>query len=217
MWPTSHDLLTFTSYPPNFDETAAGGLSQTAYDATYPFGWYCDGAPGGHNNLEEIYMYTRLGPKGSSWQIYYTAERGPDCGRVSFSIQGAIPEDATGLGYYLDGIGMPPGSVDRTVGTFYNLDDSGLGGLFYKDLYAGAQDKAGAMLATEFFRIYGDDGAVGTGFTLQDTQQHFDGGSGIYCIRARANGKNGSSSAYKIRFTGPIRIVRKTSDGYNMG
>lgn len=219
MWPMSHDLVTFTSIPENFDCSATAGLhlNQSTVDNTYePYGWYFNQITTSTDSAE-IKMYTRLGPQGSAWQFNYTAEKGPDCGRVSFAIQN-VSEDTPGEGYELDGAGWIPGKLLRTVGTFYTIND-GFSGLAYRDLYAAAQSKNNDPMSTFAFRILGEDGTVGTAVTSPgaDGIPTFNGGAGLYCIKAFVNGKHASSSAYTVRFTGPIRAVRSTAEGYHTG
>ena len=206
MWPMSYDLL-----PRVIDASAldgAGNFFSSTLDATYWTGYYWNNG----GNSSTAYIYVRLGPQGSTWGINIAAERNTDCGILQFGWQ-SLDEAAPGLGYDTGGVGegMIPGSTDRTVGTFYNT--SAFSSL---DLYGTADKNKLWTGAYSQFRLMGADGtalSANGSFDTGDNVDHFNGGSGIYCLRLLVNSKNASSSAYRTPITF-LRLSRFTSEGF---
>lgn len=220
MWPMSQDLLPFSVVDRGLDYdyqatdlTSPGSTSfnTATLDTTYLNGFYFTK----NTNVDHanFLQYVRLGPKGSVWGVIGVAEAGPDCGKLTFGWQ-TISEDAAAT-FYLSGVGFLPGSTDRpTELTFYT------GNTPTVDLYAGVQKKMSTFSVFSQFRIAGDDGApVTANATTQVNNNGYkklDGGAGIWVLRAWVNGKNASSSGYKVRLS-ELRVQRFTSDGFPTG
>ena len=205
MWPMSYDLLPRAMVSAALDGPV--GNWTVTVDSTYWTGFYWNNAGDGN----QACMYARLGPKGSEWGLQVAAERNTDCGKLLFEWQ-VVPESATGDGYDLDGLGLIPGSTSTDFpSTFYKTTaDNTI------DLY-GAADKNKLYAGTySQFRIMGDDGdsitTDGT-YSMADSCYHFDGGSGIWCLKMTVDGKNASSSDYNTRITF-LRLTRYTAEGF---
>lgn len=153
----------------------------------------------------------RLGPYGSRWGMAFVAEKGPDCGKMT--VQAWVgPEDYSGWTTVPDGGLQSPYNVSHTYTQFVDV--------FTQDLYAaGTSTLSVASPSSSIdWRILGVDGASLTSISGTDPDtgagvRDADGGSGVWWFRVKVNGKNASSSAYRVTLRG-LWVVRMTHDGF---
>lgn len=153
----------------------------------------------------------RVGPYGSRWTLGYVVELGPDCGKLT--IQAWVgPESYSGWTNVPDGGMQSPYNASNTYTQFVDVVTI--------DCYAAGSStiqNAGPSSSIDW-RVMGADGTSLTSIsgTNADTGagvRDADGGSGVWWFRSYINGKNASSSAYRVTVRG-LWVARMTHDGF---
>lgn len=178
--------------------TASGGANSYAannwtIDATYPGGGYCMDTVDGH----AISFLFKMGPRNSIWGFLPLLSRGTDYGIVDFDITSVLPLTANPVNSSADPEGDPETGNEVWV-TWDTID-----------CYAAADNPYHTVSSIKRLRINGAVGVAGTSATVSgtDNARQWDGGPGYHRIRAYTNGKNASSSGYRVRLGGLV-IVR---------
>lgn len=216
-------LLPDTSYPTvtplmgphtNSQDTKWDTDANLAYDPTWAGTWRAE------NNLgaspadgDDHYAAARIGPKGATFALNLVLDKDANCGRISFQFASDPETDGTGYlptltdGYMFD----PPDATYVAVPAYQSGGTPTNSGRI--DLYAAAPATGYYPFVCEF-RVMGDPGTPFTTNTLASDGNtyvnQFDGGPGMYWVRMFVDGKNASSSGYRVPVRG-MWIVRSSS------
>jgi hypothetical protein len=148
----------------------------------------------------------RLGPKGSIWMTQIITRKSSDACKFRMEIASLSengPYGANGNGGAANGIGTLE-DPDEIPATFLPISRSyGPLGTYEIDLYGAVTSDYQEIEQEFYFRLMGDDGAPLTTISANNqadqTHVELDGGAGMYAIRIKINGKNASSSGYRLR------------------
>lgn len=204
---TWHQQLPLVFYdaaaaPPGIDVDGYSWVN----DASFVGGGYVEGTA----DAKYFTGMVLLGPKGSIWQITWRAANGPDFGRFTFALASLLYESD------LRPSGDPTGKiapVDGAYGSFTYID---LATTHTYDGYA-ATDLGEVLVSSSVpFIVGGDEGAPLTDFDtgVTDPMTGFtlmDGGPGWYRFKVYTDGKNASSSGFKVRISN-ILFTRRADD-----
>lgn len=171
----------------NYDGFAFTSVAADA-DNVVPGGWIRTNS-GTQNAYFTIYV--TLGPQGSHWALIGGWKAQADGGIITVSLAN-VTETA---GVLSD---TPPGSyVSFSTRDIYNATTSFNEGLIGD------------------FIIDGADGTLLTDFsTGTDSEQHMDGGSGVYSLKVSCSTKNASSSGYRAELYGLAFVRLNDSDDF---
>lgn len=204
-WPMSYDLMPWDAAKRGID----GYDFNPTRDSAYLGGFYVEGNGDGDIAI----MYFRLGPRGSAWGLNFECDRGSDCGIVHTSWQ-VVSEDSGALGNgagFEGGLGLIFDSYAGAAPTFYTADSPSF------DLYNAAPSLHQNFDGYSQFRIMGQEGDLITANATTNADdpffKHFDGGPGIWACKVMVNGKNASSSGYRVRIENAF--VRRWTVGGN--
>lgn len=177
----------------NVNNYEGSGAATIAIDSGYPHNGYFRHTA----DTNYICWPVNIGPQGSWWMAVVLFANGPDFGKVDLQI--ATAADATNI----YGLSLGGGIAARALSTFVTLQN--------RDCYAAVLDKfpSNSQVFKQFL-ITGTDRATGTAFTGSNTDR-WDGGSGPHYLQLKTNGKNASSSGFKIDISEVI-LMRLSND-----
>ena len=168
------------------NQIEANGFSPWVIDATYPGGGYTEATL----DAKYISWNVLLGPKGSIWSWLPMLGFGSDYAKVSLQLQTAPP-----------GVFYTPTEgtfTNDALGTWYTLETV--------DCYSASGGVWLTQSVWKGFRIMGDVGVAGTGFTVGNYPLEWDGGPGPHRIRILTDGQNASSSGFRCRISGLVLV-----------
>lgn len=162
------------------------GANDWTIDTTYPGGGYVQ------NTLDGGYISWNvlLGPKGSIWSWLPMLGEGTDYGKVDFDI-GTLPQST----FFAD----DAGSFQNAPNNWVTLETV--------DCYAAVGSVWRRPSTFQSFRIKGSAGDVGSALSAAgEWVYEWNGGPGPHRIRLRVNGKNPSSTGFRIRCSGLVLV-----------
>jgi hypothetical protein len=155
-----------------------------------------------------------LEPKGSVWQFNYRHSAGPDYGRFRVGLASLEYESADRPSGDSEGKIAP---VDGSYGSFSYVElTPGVGGI---DLYSATAIGDLASSNSNPFIVGGDVGDPLSSFTALGNDPYtgfpiMDGGPGWYRMKIYTDGKNASSSGFRIRLSEVILTRRADDNAY---
>ena len=211
MWPMGRTLMR----PGDLNNVAglsAADWTEVSDPGTTVYGnVYWTNTTGGATDGDFITRIVRLGPQGSIWNVWYVSDEGTDYGKVKFQLASLSENaDATVSGFTDVTGAMEATELEGDAVTFYDL--SALNGVTHDDHYAAAP-VTGTLWEQEWqFRIMGSAGTELTAtptYSANTNTFHANGGPGLYALRLIVDGKNASSTGYRVRVR-DWRIYRNT-------
>jgi hypothetical protein len=194
-WPTETHIM----YPFMLN-SSSGGISGYAYTDNFGVNRWNQYYIQATTNGAYFYRIVRLGPTGSLWGFTMTARKGSDGGQMTVSIAELSETNA-----FNPGTGPSPGAledIDDVPATFFDLKRDVSPSTLTADFYAAGTTEYSEYVSPEWrFRLNGATGdpLSAVTFNTSDDINELDSGEGMYALRFKTTGQNGSSSGFRVR------------------